>query len=201
MGGCLHGAVTPPFYRTLRENPHRAHRTCEASWWAAATTADRGLCRCVRGRSAPVGRVMGVASTLYQPQSTNCEKRYWSVSLKSSVWPLLGGIRRLQESGAELRLWKVFTASPCTAPSKFAHMANQARATCFLGRKCSTDDGNAAGTASCGHLWCCGTKTFLGCARSTLMTMPMSHCRWRCPGCTNQHCPSGTVSRGWPLEL
>ena len=50
---------------------------------------------------------------------------------------------------------------------------------------CSTDDGNAAGTASRVHLWCCGTNTFLGCTRSTLMTMPMSNCRWRCPGCTN----------------
>ena len=25
------------------------------------------------------------------------------------------------------------------------------------------------------------------------MTMPMSHCRWRCPGCTNWRCPLGTV--------
>ena len=57
LGGCLHGAVTRPFYRTLRENPHRAPRTCEASWWAAATTADRGLCMCVRVRGALVGRV------------------------------------------------------------------------------------------------------------------------------------------------
>ena len=47
----------PPFYCTLRENPHPAHRTCEASWWAAATTADRGLCMCVRVRGALVGRV------------------------------------------------------------------------------------------------------------------------------------------------
>ena len=65
LQGRLRGVITPPFRRTLRENPHPAHRACEAWWWAAATTADRGLCRCVRVRSAPVGRVMGVASTVH----------------------------------------------------------------------------------------------------------------------------------------
>ena len=55
LGGRLQGVVAPLFRRTLRENPHPAHRECEASWGAAATKADRGLCRCVRVRSATVG--------------------------------------------------------------------------------------------------------------------------------------------------
>ena len=41
LQGRLRGVITPPFRRTLRENPHPAHRECEASWGAAATKVDR----------------------------------------------------------------------------------------------------------------------------------------------------------------
>ena len=171
--------ITPPFRRTLRVNSHPAHRACEAWWWAAATTADRGLCTCVRVRSAPVGRVMGVASTVH---CTNLVLRTARNATAQSRYNLLCGRSRVEYDGcgsgtAQRCLSERFLASRCTAPSKFAHMRSMSSAVRFLGRKCSTEDGNAAGTASRGHLWCCGTKTFLGCARSTLMTMPMSHCR------------------------
>ena len=32
LGGRLQGVVAPLFRRTLRENPHPAHRECETSW-------------------------------------------------------------------------------------------------------------------------------------------------------------------------
>ena len=49
---------------------------------------------------------------VYQPRSTNCEKRHRSISLKSSVWPLLGGIRRLPEFRGDCLRGKFSTASP-----------------------------------------------------------------------------------------
>ena len=115
LGGCLHGAVTPPFCRTLRENPHRAHRTCEASWWAAATTADRGLCMCVRVRGAPVGRV-------------GRWRALWTVSRiarnatgESSRFLAHGGMGApcdgCKRSRVELGAWGVSTAARATAKS------------------------------------------------------------------------------------
>ena len=48
---------------------------------------------------------------VYQPRCANCEKHNLSVSLKSSMWSLLGGIRRLQESRAWEKPWEISTAS------------------------------------------------------------------------------------------
>ena len=107
LGGRLKGVITPPFRRTLRVNSHPAHRACEAWWWAAATAADRGLCRCVRVRSAPVGRVMGVASTVHCTDLVlRTVKNLTCLShLILCMWPLLGGIRRLPESRVEVGAW------------------------------------------------------------------------------------------------
>ena len=67
---------------------------------------------------------------VYQPRSTNCEKRNCSSSLKSSVWPLLGGIRRLPESRVEVDVLKIFYGLSSARRSRSLHRAQIRHARC-----------------------------------------------------------------------
>ena len=93
------------------------------------------------------------------------------------------------------------TAARVHGEVNFAHGAAQSRAIRFQDRIWSTDDDDAARTALRDHLRCHGTKTFLGCARCTVMTMPTSNRRWRCPACTNCDGLKALSHRGRPLIL
>ena len=68
--------------------------------------------------------------TVYQPRSTNCEIHNRSISRKSSVWPLLGGIRRLQESRVEVSVLKIFYGLSSARRSRSLHRAQIRHARC-----------------------------------------------------------------------